>query len=141
MIDIDQTFLIQLINFIFILLTLNFILIRPIRAIIAKRASWMSGRVGEIEKFTSSASSKLKDYESALEKARIEATSVRVALKDEGVTAEKKITEDAGSEVAGTLSAARSAIAAEAAAAMSSLKAKVAEYSSLAAGKILGRAL
>jgi len=141
MIDIDQTFLIQLINFLFILVTLNFVLIRPIRAIIAKRAAWMSGRVGEIEKFTASASSKLKDYESALEKARIEATAVRVGLKDEGVAAEKRIAEDAGGEVAGILSAARQAIASEAASAMSSLKAKVAEYSTLAAGKILGRAL
>jgi len=141
MIDIDQTFLIQLINFIFILLTLNFLLIRPIRAIIAKRAEWMSGRVGEIEKFTASASSKMKDYESALEKARIEATAVRVSLKDEGVAAEKKIAEDAGSEVAGTLTAARSAIAAEASAALAALKSKVESYSTQAAGKILGRAL
>ncbi|MBF0480188.1 MAG: ATP synthase F0 subunit B [Desulfovibrionaceae bacterium] len=141
MIDIDQTFLIQLINFLFILVTLNFILIRPIRAIIAKRAAWMSGRVGEIEKFTASATSKMKDYESALEKARIEATAVRVGLRDEGVASEKKIVEDAGSEVTGILSSARAAIASEAAAALTTLTAKVGQYSLAAAGKILGRSL
>lgn len=137
MIDLDSTFFIQFVNFVITLLVLNFLLIRPIRDIIAKRNAHMSTMVDETEKFSSNAEDKLSDYKKQLDQARAEGTAKRNGLKDEGVAEEKGILGAAGQEAAATLKSERQAVASEVDSAMGALKAQVAPLADKVVGKVL----
>ena len=76
MIDLNATFFVQFVNFVLILILLNVILIGPIRRVLKKRAEFVASQMEGIESFTSSADTKLKDYEAALDAARVGFSSV-----------------------------------------------------------------
>ena len=83
MIDLNATFFVQFVNFFLILILLNVVLIGPIRRILKKRADFVSSQMHSIEQFTTSAATKLADYEKALAEARQQAVAARIALKEE----------------------------------------------------------
>ncbi|MDY7000992.1 MAG: ATP synthase F0 subunit B, partial [Thermodesulfobacteriota bacterium] len=84
MIDLDVTFFYQFVNFIIILIVLNFLLVRPIRDIIKKRNDILAGYVSEAEKFTAEADEKLKNYNAALDEAKAAGVEERNQFKDQG---------------------------------------------------------
>lgn len=137
MIDLDSTFFIQFINFVITLVVVNFLLIRPIRDIIAKRNDHMSGMVDSAETFTADAENKLKDYQKQLDAARQEGTAKRNTLKDEGSAEEKTILSAAGEKAASTLKAERDAVASEVDTAMTGLKGQVDALAGKVADKVL----
>ena len=139
MIDLDYSFLIQLVNFLITIFVLNTFLIRPIRTKIKERADFMAERMGEIEKFGDQAGGKLEAYEKALDEARKGATEVRLQCKAEAGAEETKLMEAANQQAASSLKAAREAIAAQAKDAMGKLTAEVNAFAKLAATKILGQ--
>ena len=137
MIDLNATFFVQLVNFVLILILLNVILIGPIRKILKKRAEFVASQMEGIESFTTSADTKLKDYELALDAARAAATAGRMAMKADGQAMEKELLEAAGAEAATKLQAARAEISAQAAAAKKALEGKVSGLASKAVAKVL----
>ena len=140
MIDLDISFVIQLVNFIITLLVLNLLLIKPVRGVIKKRNDLMAGRVDEINKFTGSAETKIADYEAQLAAARKEGVDIRNAKKDEGSAEEHTIMETAGKNTAATMKAAREEITSQSGAAMTALKGDVDKYAKQVTDKILGQA-
>jgi F-type H+-transporting ATPase subunit b len=140
MIDLNATFFVQFVNFLLILILLNVILIGPIRRILKKRAAFVASQMEGIESFTTTADTKLKDYEKALDQARQQATAGRLELKAEGLAKEKALLEAAGAEAAGQVQAARADITAQANAAREALKAGVSGLASKAVGKVLSGA-
>ncbi len=137
MIDLDITFFIQLVNFLIIWMVLNLILYRPIRGIIKKRAEYMSGQVGAIEKFNAQAVSKVKDYEAALDAARKTGLDERNRMKAEAQFRENEIVGDAGRDAASKISAARVEIESQVKKAMQSLQSEVDRMAKKATDKIL----
>jgi F-type H+-transporting ATPase subunit b len=137
MIDLNATFFVQLVNFVLILILLNVILIGPIRKMLKKRAEFVASQMEGIESFTTSADTKLKDYELALDAARAAATAGRMAMKAEGQAMEKELLEAAGAEAATKLQAARAEISAQSAAAKKALEGKVSGLASKAVAKVL----
>jgi F-type H+-transporting ATPase subunit b len=140
MIDIDKTFLIQLVNFLITLIGLNILLIRPIRDKIAERSKLMADQMGVIEDFTASAEEKLKSYQSAMDAARQQGLEVRKELRAEGAAEEQQIMSVAGKDVAASLQAAQADIAAQVTSAKQALAADVAKFAQKATAKILGQA-
>lgn len=138
MIDLDISFFIQFGNFVITLIVLNYLLVGPVREVIKKRKDKMAGLVEDSEKFTAEAEQKLENYSKALDEARAEGTSKRVALKDEGSTEEKSILSAAGSEAAATLKAERETVEAEVKTAMDGLKAQIDGLAGKVADKVLG---
>jgi len=138
MIDLDYSFFIQLINFVLILILFNVILVAPIRKIMKQRAEFMTSQMEGIENFAATADKKLSDYEKALDEARKGATESRLALKQEGLDREKEILAKVGEEVATSLGAARTEIAAQTKVAKSALEAGVDAMAQKAVGRILG---
>jgi F-type H+-transporting ATPase subunit b len=138
MIDLDYTFFIQFINFVLILILFNVILVAPIRKIMKQRADFMGSQMEGIETFASSADKKLADYQKALDDARKAGTQGRLALKQEGLDREKDILARVGEEVAASLGAARTEIAAQTQAAKGTLEAGVESMAQKAVGRILG---
>jgi len=138
MIDLNATFFMQFVNFVITLVVLNFILIKPIRGIIAQRNSHMSEMVDNTEKFTASAEEKLKNYQKQLDEARVAGTERRNGLKAEGTAKEKGILSAAGEQAAATLKTEREAVASEVNTAMGDLKSQVGTMADKVAAKVLG---
>jgi F-type H+-transporting ATPase subunit b len=138
MIDLDYTFLVQLINFVLILILFNVLLVAPIRKIMKQRADFMGTQMESIEKFASSSDKKLADYEKALDDARKAATQDRMALKQQGLDQEKDILAKVGTDVAESLGKARTEIASQTKAAKGVLEAGVDAMAKKAVGRILG---
>lgn len=137
MIDLNATFFVQLVNFVLILILLNVILIGPIRRVLKKRAEFVASQMEGIESFATAADTKLKDYESALDAARVAATAGRVAMKAEGQAKEKELLEAAGAAAVATVQAAKADIATQSAAAKKALEAKVSGLASKAVARVL----
>lgn len=137
MIDLNATFFVQLVNFVLILILLNVILIGPIRKMLKKRAEFVASQMEGIESFTTSADTKLKDYESALDAARTAATAGRLAMKASGQAKEKELLEAAGAEAASRVQAAKAEIASQSATAKKALEGKVSVLASKAVAKVL----
>jgi len=140
MIDLDQTFLIQLVNFLVAVVGLNVLLIRPIREKIQERNTLMAGQLANIENFTSSADEKLKSYEQALDSTRQQGLELRKQMRAEGATEEQQIMSVAGKDVAATMKANQEEIAAQVATAKQTLSADVEKFAQKATAKILGQA-
>ena len=138
MIDIDVTFFFQLVNFLIVLVGLNFLLVKPIREIIKKRKAHMDGVLNETETFAGQAEDKLKNYEAALAEARAAGTEERMRMKEEGVTEEQAIVGAASADAQEVLQAARKDVADQVKTAMDSLKGQVDTYAEQAVGKVLG---
>ncbi|MFP4168391.1 MAG: ATP synthase F0 subunit B [Desulfonatronovibrionaceae bacterium] len=140
MIELNELFFIQLVNFLIILLVLNLILYRPIRGIIKKRADLMAQGLDEAEKFSAEANKKMESYEERLKEARKEANEIRVGKKEAGQSEEQVLLDAAGNEAAEILREAKEKITKEKESALSSLKGKVDEFAQKAADKVLGQA-
>ncbi len=138
MIDLDLTLVVQFINFLIVLVVLNYLLVKPIREIIKTRAESMAKTVEKTEQFTASATDKLKNYEVALAEARAAGTEARLRQKDEGLAEEKKLIEAATRESHDSLAAARKEIEAQSKGAIESLAAQVDDMAAKAVAKILG---
>mgnify|MGYP001548089512 CR=1 FL=1 len=138
MINIDVTFFFQLVNFLIILILLNWVLIKPIREIIKKRQDHMDGMLVEAESFASDAEEKLKNYEAALAEARAAGTEERMKMKDKGVAEEQAIVGAATAEAQEVLQSARKDVTDQVKAAMDTLKGQVDAFADKAVGKVLG---
>jgi F-type H+-transporting ATPase subunit b len=136
----DKSIFIQFVNFLLLVVLLNWALIKPIRGIIQKRKELMAEQMGGIERFTSDAETKLRDYESALDAARKEGVEVRNQLKAEGTAKEQELMSVAGQQAAATLREAEAQIESQVKSAMDVLKKDVDGYAQKATDKILGHA-
>lgn len=130
----------QSVNFLVTLVVLNFILLKPVREMIRKRKEFMAGQMGQIEKFTTDAEGKLKNYEEQLAAARKEGNEIRVQFKDEAVAQETKLLSAAGEDAASVLKAARVEIDGQVKLAMDQLSKDVETFAAKATDKILGQA-
>ncbi len=140
MIEINFTFIIQLVNFLIVLLLLNVILYKPIRGILRKRAEIMSDKVDGIENFSSAAAEKLSTYEAELDNARLQAKEIRSEFKDEGYSREEDILAEASGDAGRLMKESREKIENERKTALASLKKEVDKMASLAADRILSKA-
>ncbi|MDD4731017.1 MAG: hypothetical protein PHX58_03680 [Desulfovibrio sp.] len=136
----DKSIFIQFVNFLLLVVLLNWALIKPIRGIIQKRKELMAEQMGGIERFTSDAETKLRDYEAALDAARKEGVEVRNQLKAEGTAKEQELMSVAGQQAAATLREAEAQIESQVKSAMDVLKKDVDGYAQKATDKILGHA-
>lgn len=140
MIDLNATFFVQFVNFLLILILLNVVLVGPIRRMLKKRAEFVASQMEGIDSFTSSADTKLADYEKALEEARTQATAARLEMKAAGLEKEKTVLDAAAAEAATKVQEARSQIASQASTAKKALVAGVDGLASKAVAKVLSGA-
>lgn len=137
MIDLDITFVVQLINFLVTLIGLNLLLIKPLRAKLKERADHMAGLLKESEAFAERAEEKLKNYEEVLSEARKAGTAARMEVKAAAEAEETALLAAATSKAQKELAAARETIAKETEAAMAVLKGQVPALADKVAEKVL----
>jgi len=141
MLNIDGTLILQIANFLVLLLILNVILFKPIRKILARREEEMASRRKTIDDYRGRAEQSEKDIEEGKILARKEGYAAKESLKGQGLVEEKGILQEAGSAVEQKLDAAKKEIEAKVAAARGALEGEIAAFSNELAQKILGRSI
>jgi len=141
MLNIDGTLIVQIVNFLVLLLILNFILFRPIRSVLARRADEINSRQKTIDDYQEQAETNEKGIEEGVIQARKEGYTEKEALRSQGLEEEKGILQEAGGGVEQKLSAAKKEIESKIAVARETLEGQVASFSDELARKILGRSI
>jgi F-type H+-transporting ATPase subunit b len=140
-INLDLTLVIQMVNFVVLLLILNRFLYKPVLNILDER----KGRIQESEKnvreLGEETARQWEAYEKQLQEARLSATAERERLKGEGLEAERKLLDEVRTEAARAVEEARGQLQTEMTKAKDALRAQADGLAVDIAQKILGRSL
>ena len=139
MINLDWSFVFQLVNFLLLLFILNIFLFKPIRKILADRESEINGAKEKSAVVDKDVQEKMALYETRMREIKARATDERGALKKEAQAEEAAIIGKARGEAAAALSTIKEKVAGEAAAARTLLREQAASLSSEICAKVLGR--
>ncbi len=141
MLDIDITCIVQIVNFLFLLVVMNAILYRPLRKIMAERREKVSGIERDIEGLTKNANQKLEDFKAKLQDAHVRGNKDKETLKSQAAAEEKQVTTKAREDADAYKAQMSAQVAQDVKATREQLKAQVSSFASEIAGKILGRAV
>ena len=137
MLDLNVTFLIQLINLVVTLVLVNLLLVRPVRDIIAKRKAGRDDLRQRIDSFLSRAAHDADTYEKTLRAAREEGSDLRRRAREEGVDQQGALLAAAGLEAADLMRQERDRVQAESDQAGNALAARVDELADDVMRKLL----
>lgn len=141
MINLDKTLIIQMINFLILLLILNRLFYKPILGILEKRKNHIRQSEETVEELETRASEQWEAYERQLQEAKIEANLERERIKGEGLETQKKLLEEVRADASRATEDARKRIEEETSKARDLLRDQVKGVASEMAEKILGRRL
>ena len=141
MIELNLSFVIQLINFGILVLVLNVFLYKPIRKVLADRRQVIDSAREKTESVDAEVQIKMSQYEARLQAAKTEAgahraEALKLALAEEAVVLEK-----ARKQASDSLASIRDRVAREAGEARELLKKQAEALSGDICEKILGRSL
>ncbi len=138
-INLDFTFVFQVINFLVLMIVLNIFLYKPIRKAIADRAATVDGARQRAEAVDSEVQEKVAQYEAHLKEAKGKAGEERSALRAAALAEEAAALEAARKEADSTLATIRETVAREAAEARTMLQEQARVLSKDICEKVLGR--
>jgi len=141
MIDINIAFFIQLANFIVLLLALNFILFKPMRAIMREREQGISGALSDAKTAQDRVQGLLEQYNASLAEAKQKAATAYNTLYQQGLDAQRDMIAAERAKASELLDKARKEIAASAASARGDLRKEAEKLSQDISAKLLGRAV
>lgn len=141
MVDINSTLLIQLANFLVLLLALNLILFKPLRRIIQERELGISTAFTDAKTAQEQMQRLLEQYNASLAEAKQKATAAYTALYQQGLDSQREMITAERTRAGETLDKARAEIAAAADAARTDLKQEADRLSQDITAKLLGRAV
>jgi F-type H+-transporting ATPase subunit b len=136
----DKTVVIQLINFLILVVILNIVLIKPIRKIVAQRKEKVSGLEGSIDKSNQDAEEKSEAFNAGVREARSKGTAEKETRVQEGAEEEKRILEGINKKNQADLMEIREKIAGDVDKVRASLQEEVDAFAADIGQKILGRA-
>ncbi len=141
MIDINAALLFQLVNFIVLLIVLNFILFKPIRQIMQEREQGIGSALGDAKAAQDRMQKLLEQYNTSLAEAKQKATAAYNTIYQQGLEAQRDMISAERSKAGEMLDKARAEIAAAAGAARVDLKKEAERLSQEITSKLLGRAV
>jgi len=141
MLSIDGTLILQIANFLVLLVVMNIILYKPIRGILAKRDEEMDSRQKMIDGYQGRVEDNEAAIESGMVSARKEGYQEKESLKALGQEEEKGVLQEAGAAVERKLTAAKQEIETKITAARETLEREISGFSNELAEKILGRSV
>ncbi len=137
----DGSFLIQMINFIFLIWVLNILLYRPIRKILAQRKEKIDGLELSIVTSDKDAVEKDQAFAAGLKEARAKGFKEKEVLMQQATDEEKEIIADINRKAQAELAEFRDKIKSEADVARQNLQKEVDNFANQICQKILGRAV
>lgn len=138
MINIDITLLIQLVNFLVALAIINYLIIRPVRSVIARRRAQNDELRGSADTIRSEADLKMEGYTARIAKARAEVAAARESIKASAEQTAQARVHAAGEEARAIHRAAADRVQAESAEAQRELDGRVGEFVQVALKSMLG---
>ncbi len=141
MIDINSSLLIQLANFIVLLIILNFILFKPIRQIMQEREQGISAALGDAKNAQERLQKQLEQYNASLAEAKQKAAAIYNAIYQQGLDAQRDMISAERAKAGQALDKARSEIVSASAAARADLRKEADRLSQEITSKLLGRAV
>ncbi len=141
MIDIDITLLWQLVNFIVLLIVLNFILFKPIRKVMLDREQGISSALEDAKAAQERMENILEKYNTSLAEAKQKAVLTYNAIYQQGLDAQRDMISAERAKAGEMLDKARGEIMAASTAARTDLKQEAERLSQEITTKLLGRAV
>jgi len=140
-INLDITFIFQVVNFLLLMLVLNIVLYKPIRKILADRAAEISAGHEKAAEVDRDVQDKMTQYEDRLREAKAKASEERGLLKKDALLEEATILDKARKEATDSINALKTKVAKEAAGARELLREQTKSLSLEICEKVLGRRL
>ena len=137
----DWSVIIQLANFIFLIIALNFLLYRPIRKILQERKAKIKGYESAIDGCGKSVLEKEDAFAKAIKDARSKGLKEKEVLVGQAEEEERKLIDSINSKAQSELSEIRAKLAGDADRARQSLQGQVEGFANDIAQKLLGRAV
>jgi len=141
MIDINISLLIQLINFIVLLIVLNIILFKPIRQIMKDREQGISSAFGDAKIAQDRTQTLLEQYNTSLAEAKQKAAVTYNTIYQQGLDAQRDMISAERTKAGEQLDKARAEVNAASTAARTELKKEAEKLSQDITSKLLGRAV
>jgi F-type H+-transporting ATPase subunit b len=141
MLEINNTLIIQIINFLVLLFLLNIILYKPIRKILGQRQEEMSASEGTIADLTDRSSRLNEELEQNTTAARKDGFKEKEDSKNEGRVEETKMVQNAVESVGEKVTKSREDTERNMAGLRQSLEKEVSLFSQELAEKVLGRSI
>lgn len=139
--NLDYSILIQIGNFILLLIFLNIIVYRPIRGILNKRKQEIESNEKITDEWTRKADKFSDEIEESMSETRKEGLNEKAGLKDEGHVKEKELLQEAYSLVDDKIEKMKKEIREKVNQARESLQSELEAFSHELAEKILGRSI
>lgn len=141
MINLDLAFAVQIVNFGLLVLVLNMLLFKPVRALLAQRRQEIESARERTVAVDEQVESKVAQYESRLREAKSEVAARRAELVKEAQAEESGVMDKARQDAAASLSLLRDRVAKESAEARVMLQKQAEVLSGDICEKLLGRSL
>lgn len=139
MISVDGSFILQIVNFLFLIWVLNLVLYKPIRKMILKRKEKLDGLTQNIEALESGAKEKDEAFLSGVKEARIKGMQEKEMLLSTAADEEKRIIQKINQKARDELNSLRDKVGKDTASIRQSLEKEVDSFADSIVRKILGR--
>lgn len=141
MVDINLTLFVQMANFLLLIVILNYLLYKPILAILDKRKRRLDESEGEIKRLNETVEQKAAEYEEKLRLAKQDALGKKNEILKEAADSAKAIIDERRSKIPAMLAEFQGKVGQEVDAARRILKDQSQRISAEIAEKVLGRSL
>jgi len=140
-VDINLTLFVQMANFLVLIVILNYLLYKPILAILDKRKMRLDESEGEIKRLNATVEKKAAEYEEKLRMAKQDALGKKNEILKEAADSAKAIIDERRSKIPAMLAEFQGKVGQEVDAARRILKDQSQRISAEIAEKVLGRSL
>ncbi len=141
MIKLDWTLFLQFANFIVLMVVLNVLLFKPLRAALQARRDAIEGSRAKVQDIDEQVQAQVARYEAQLQEARTQGSQERAALRKMAQDEETRILTEANRLSADKLQEIKGLITKEAGEARQSLRRETETLARDIAGRVLGRAV
>lgn len=141
MIELDGTLLLQFINFMILMVALNALLFKPLRAALQARKETVEGSKAKVQDIDEQVQAQIARYEAQLQEARQQGGQERTAMRKTAQEEEGRILGEANRTASERLQTITAQIQEEADSARQALRNETEALAKEIAGKVLGRAV
>ena len=141
MIKLDWTLFLQFVNFMVLMVVLNALLFKPLRAALQARREAIEASQAKVQDIDEHVQAQIARYEVQLQEARQQGAQERLALRQAGQEEEARILGEANQTAAEKLQTIKEQIEEEAGTARQALRKETEALAREIAGKVLGRAI
>ena len=139
MIELNQSLIIQIVNFIIFLFILNYLIFKPVVRVLNERRERIDGTMEKAQLLEAEVQKKLEEYEQRIEEAKSQAANEKERLRRQGESISKEMVEKARKELARDIPIIRKQIAGETDRARRELEKMAQEMARDVACRVLGR--